>query len=65
MVSILNMFEVTPSGWYQNDEGKWLPEATSAEMYEALMFMAEMYDKGFIDPNYSTSTTVEGAKIIL
>ncbi len=59
---ILNMFEVTPSGWYQNDEGKWLPEATSAEMYEALMFMAEMYDKGFIDPNYSTSTTVEGAK---
>lgn len=59
---ILNMFGVSPSGWYQDQSGKWLPEATSDKMYEALKFMSKLYDNKLINQDYNTTTTFEGAK---
>lgn len=55
---ILSMFGVTYDGWYfDKTENKWLPDCTSSKMKEALDFMANMYDEGFIAQNYATSLT--------
>lgn len=55
---ILSLFGVTYDGWYyDNAQQKWLPDCTSDAMKEALMFMADMYDKGFINSNYATTAT--------
>ena len=55
---ILSMFGVTFDGWHYDDvQGKWLPDCTSDAMKEAVMFMADMYDNGFINSNYATTST--------
>lgn len=55
---ILSMFGVTYDGWhYSNEKNQWLPDCTSDEMKQALDFMADMYDKGFIAQNYATGLT--------
>ncbi len=54
---ILSMFDVQVEGWEQDEEGKWMPEVVSDRMKEAVMWMADMFDKGFINDDYSTTTT--------
>ena len=55
---ILSMFGVTYDGWhYSASEDKWLPDCTSDNMKQALDFMADMYDQGFIAQNYATTLT--------
>lgn len=58
---ILSMFNVTAEGWIQQD-GKWIPEAITDEMKEAVLFLADMYDRGFINSNYNTTTTMDMMK---
>lgn len=55
---ILSMFGVTYDGWhYSQEKDQWLPDCTSDAMKQALDFMADMYDKGFIAQNYATGLT--------
>lgn len=60
---ILSLFGVTFDGWhYDNTTKTWLPDCTSENMKEAVMFLADMYDKGFINSNYSTTCTQANMK---
>lgn len=54
---LLSMFDVQVDGWEQDENGKWMPEVISDRMKEAVMWMADMFDKGFINDDYSTTTT--------
>lgn len=59
---LLSMFNVDSKGWMKDEDGRWVPEATSDAMKEAVMFIADMYDKGFINQNYNTTTTMDMMK---
>lgn len=60
---ILSLFGVTFDGWhYDQSKGDWMPDCTSENMKEAVMFMADMYDKGFINSNYATTCTQANMK---
>lgn len=60
---ILSLFGVTYDGWqYSSADGKWLPDCTSDAMKEAVLFMADMFDKGFINSNYATTCTQANMK---
>ena len=60
---ILSLFGVTYDGWhYDEAKGQWLPDCTSDAMKEAIMFMADMYDRGFINSNYATTATQANMK---
>ncbi|MDE5896365.1 MAG: hypothetical protein K2H43_00965, partial [Clostridia bacterium] len=59
---ILNMFNAFRQGWYRDEDGVWQPEDISDNMHDAVMFMADMYDRGFINSNYNTVTTQEMSK---
>lgn len=59
---ILNMFGVNYDGWYKDGSGNWKPECITDTMKEAVMFIADMYDNGFINEQYSTTTTFEMMK---
>ncbi len=59
---LLNMYGVELNGWYLSEDGTWLPENTSDAMHDAVMWIAELYDQGFINPDYSTTTTFDAAK---
>ena len=55
---ILSLFGVTSDGWhYDEAQQKWIPDCTSDAMKEAVMFLAKMYDNGFINSNYATTST--------
>lgn len=60
---ILSLFDVTFDGWHYNEvDEKWEPDCTSDAMKEAVMFLADMYDKGFINSNYATTCTQANMK---
>ena len=60
---ITSMFGVTYDGWhFDQAQNKWIPDCTSNAMKEAIWFMADMYDKGFINKNYSTTCTQASMK---
>jgi len=55
---LLSMFNVQPDGWHYNDATKlYEPDNTSDDMKEALMWISDMFDKGFINTNYATTCT--------
>ena len=54
---LLSMHGVLADGWEQDGNGDWKPEVLSDEMKEAVMWIADMYDNGFINKNYATTTT--------
>ena len=54
---LLSMHGVLLDGWEQDANGKWVPEVLSDKMKEAVMWIADMYDNGFINENYATTTT--------
>ncbi|MBQ3572519.1 MAG: hypothetical protein IJA15_06815 [Clostridia bacterium] len=54
---LLSMHGVLLDGWEKDANGKWVPEALSDKMKEAVMWIADMYDNGFINSNYATTTT--------
>ena len=56
------MHGVLLDGWEKDANGKWQPEALSDKMKEAVMWIADMYDNGFINSNYNTTVTYEMAK---
>lgn len=54
----LSMFGVQPNGWHFDEASQsYKPDNTSADMKEALLWIADMFDKGFINSNYATTTT--------
>lgn len=53
---IISMFGVQLEGW-EKSSGKWMPECISDDMKDAVMYLAEMYDNGFINKNYATTAT--------
>ena len=60
---LLNMFNVQSEGWeYNRTTGRWEPEILSDRAKQAVMWIADMYDRGFINSNYNTTTTYEMAK---
>ena len=60
---ITSMFGVTYDGWHYSDaQQKWIPDCTSDEMKEAVWFMADLFDKGFINSNYATTCTQASMK---
>ena len=60
---LLNMFNVQAEGWEYNEaEQEWRPEILSDRAKQAVMWIADMYDNGFINSNYNTTTTYEMAK---
>lgn len=60
---LLNMFNVQSEGWEYNEAtGRWEPEILSDRAKQAVMWIADMYDRGFINSNYNTTTTYEMAK---
>ena len=60
---ILSLFGVTHDGWhYDSSQNQWMPDCTSDNMKEAVMFLADMYDKGFINSNYATTCTQANMK---
>ena len=60
---LLNMHNVHEEGWeYNTSTGKWEPEILTERGKNAVMWIADMYDKGFIPSNYNTTTTYEQAK---
>ena len=54
---LLSMHGVLLDGWEKDASGKWVPEVLSDNMKNAVMWIADMYDKGFINENYATTTT--------
>lgn len=54
---ILSMWGVSIEGWYQDENGDWLPECTSETYRDAVLWIADMYDNGFINSNYATTAT--------
>ena len=54
---LLSMFDVQVDGWEKNAEGRWVPEVIGDKMKEAVMWIADLYDKGFINENYATTMT--------
>lgn len=54
---LFSLFGVNWDGWHQDESGNWVPDCTSDDMKEALFFIADMYDKGFINSNYATTAT--------
>ncbi|MDR2202307.1 MAG: hypothetical protein LBP26_06060 [Clostridiales bacterium] len=54
---LLTMFGVSADGWYKDGDGKWQPEVISDKAKEAVMFISDMYDNGFINSTYATITT--------
>lgn len=60
---LLNMFNIHQDGWeYDETQQKWIPEMLTDRAKEAVMWMADMYDHGFINQNYNTTVTYEMAK---
>ena len=59
---LLSMHGVLLDGWEKDETGKWVPEVLSDEMKNAVMWIAEMFDNGFINPNYATTTTQAAMK---
>ena len=60
---LLNMFNIQAEGWEYNEaEQEWRPEILSDRAKQAVMWIADMYDNGFINSNYNTTTTYEMAK---
>lgn len=59
---VLNMFNAYTDGWAPDGQGGWVPENISDNMHDAVMFMADMYDRGFINSDYNTTTTFDAAK---
>ena len=56
MYPLFAMFGVNYNGWYKNESGKWMPEAISDETKEAVMFIADMFDNGFINSDYASTS---------
>lgn len=54
---LLSMHGVLLDGWEKDANGKWAPEVISDNMKNAVMWIADMYDNGFINENYATTTT--------
>ena len=54
---LLSMHGVLLDGWEKDAEGNWKPEVLSDKMKEAVLWIADMYDRGFINENYATTTT--------
>ncbi len=55
---LLSMFNVIWDGWHYNETTKqYEPDCTSEQMKEALWYIADMFDKGFINQNYATTAT--------
>ncbi len=55
---LFSMFNVIWDGWhYDESTNKYIPDCTSDNMKQALDFVAQLYDNGFINSNYSTTTT--------
>lgn len=54
---LLSMHGVLADGWEKDANGNWTPEVISDNMKEAVMWIADMYDQGFINENYATTTT--------
>lgn len=54
---LLSMHGVLLDGWEKDAQGDWKPEVLSDKMKEAVLWIADMYDKGFINENYATTTT--------
>lgn len=55
MYPLFAMFGVNYNGWYK-DGDKWKPEAISDATKEAVMFVADMFDKGFINSDYASTS---------
>ena len=55
MYPLFAMFGVNYNGWYK-DGDKWKPEAVSDATKEAVMFVADMFDKGFINSDYASTS---------
>mgnify|MGYP003308163091 CR=1 FL=1 len=60
---LLNMWNINEKGWeYNQTTGKWEPEILTERGKNAVMWIADMYDNGFINSNYNTTVTYEMAK---
>lgn len=60
---LLNMWNINEKGWeYNSTTGKWEPEILTERGKNAVMWIADMYDHGFINSNYNTTITYEMAK---
>lgn len=60
---LLNMWNINEKGWeYNETTGKWEPEILTERGKNAVMWIADMYDNGFINSNYNTTVTYEMAK---
>ncbi len=55
MYPLFSLFGVNYNGWYK-DGDKWKPEAISDKTKEAVMFVADMFDKGFINSDYASTS---------
>lgn len=55
---LLSMFNVIWDGWHFNEtSNRYEPDCISEEMKEAIWYIADMFDKGFINQNYATTAT--------
>lgn len=60
---VLSMFGVVDRGWhYDETSQKWLPDEISDEMKEAVYYLADMYDNGYINASYATTCAFEVMK---
>lgn len=55
---LFSMFNVIWDGWHFNETTQsYEPDCTSDNMKTALDYIAKMFDNGYINSNYSTTTT--------
>lgn len=60
---LLNMWNIHEEGWeYNETTSQWEPEILTERGKNAVMWIADMYDNGYINGNYNTTTTYEMAK---
>lgn len=58
LVSMFNVIQTTNTGWSKNEStGRWEPDCISDKMKEAVMWIADLYDHGYINSNYATTAT--------
>ena len=60
---VLSMFGVIDGGWhYDSSSSSWVSDETSDEMKQAVYYLADMYDHGYINPSYATTCAFEVMK---
>lgn len=65
LTSIANMMHAYPNAWVENDEGKVVYGSVQPEMRDVLEKLAQWYQDGLIDPEFTVKTPETEAELVL